>query len=271
MQIRFTSPAHPDSVRILTVGNSFSQDSMSYLWELLHCGGIPLVTLGNLFYPGCSLAQHLEFARNRTPVRSYEKNVSGAWTARDNVCLYDGIADEEWDIIVFQQASYVSGMADSYGQALTGLLDLVKPLAPRAKFCWNMTWAYQSDSTHPGFSNYGCDQMQMYRMILDCLEHCIKPERRFEKIIPTGTAIQNARTSFLGDTLTRDGYHLSFELGRLIAGLTWFCALTGYPAEAAAYNPAPERITPQMLAVAAESVNNAIRAPERVTRSTFTS
>ena len=265
MQIRSMSPARPDSVRVLTVGNSFSQDSMCYLWELLHRGGIPQITLGNLYYPGCSLAQHLEFARSRTPVRAYEKNTAGVWETRDGICLEDGVRDEDWDIIVFQQSSRTSGLADSYGQTLTDLLDLVEPLAPRAKFWWNMTWAYQSDSTHPSFPNYDCDQLKMYRMIVDCLERCIKPERRFVKIIPTGTAIQNARTSFLGDTLTRDGYHLNREFGRLIAGLTWFCALTGAPAEVPAYNPAPEHITRQMLAAAEEAVNNAIRAPECVT------
>ena len=87
------SPARPDSVRVLTVGNSFSQDSMCYLWELLHRGGIPQITLGNLYYPGCSLAQHLEFARSRTPVRAYEKNTAGVWETRDGICLEDGVRD----------------------------------------------------------------------------------------------------------------------------------------------------------------------------------
>ncbi len=30
-------------------------------------------------------------------------------------------------------------------------------------------------------------------------------------IIPTGTAIQNARTSFVGDHMNRDGYHLDLK------------------------------------------------------------
>lgn len=42
-------------------------------------------------------------------------------------------------------------------------------------------------------------------------------------IIPTGTAIQNARTSFVGDHMNRDGYHLRFEnrtlYGPLVHGL----------------------------------------------------
>ena len=32
----------------------------------------------------------------------------------------------------------------------------------------------------------------------------------------TGTAIQNMRTSYIGDNLTRDGYHLSIPMGSCI-------------------------------------------------------
>lgn len=38
-------------------------------------------------------------------------------------------------------------------------------------------------------------------------------------IIPTGTAIQNARTSFVGDHMNRDGYHLDLKIGRYTAAL----------------------------------------------------
>ena len=132
-----------------------------------------------------------------------------------------------------------------------------------------MTWAYQSDSTHKSFPAYDNDQLKMYRMTVDCVRRCIAPEKRFIRVIPTGTAIQNARTSFLGDTLTRDGYHLNREIGRLIAGLTWFCTFTGLPAEVPAYDPVPDSITPRMLRMAEEAVDNAIRTPDEVTPSAF--
>ncbi len=40
--------------------------------------------------------------------------------------------------------------------------------------------------------------------------------------LPTaGTAIQNLRTSYMGDTLTRDGYHLEVNTGRYTVSMTW--------------------------------------------------
>lgn len=53
------------------------------------------------------------------------------------------------------------------------------------------------------------------------------PNESISVIIPAGTVIQNARTSYLGDTLTRDGYHLN-EFGRLITAYTWYAAISGH-------------------------------------------
>ena len=41
-------------------------------------------------------------------------------------------------------------------------------------------------------------------------------------VIPTGTAIQNGRSSSLGDTFCRDGYHLDLKYGRYTAACVWF-------------------------------------------------
>lgn len=136
MQAEHKSGAVPDSLKILAVGNSFSQDCMRYLWDLLRRGGIRSVTLGNLYEPGCSLARHLELATGGAPVRTYEKNTTGEWEIRDGICLREGIADEDWDFITFQQTSRTSGLAESYGETLTRLLDVTQALDPRAKFVW---------------------------------------------------------------------------------------------------------------------------------------
>lgn len=261
-------PAAPKSLRILAIGNSFSTDCMQYLYNIMKSGGVENVVLGNLYYGGCSLAQHLDFAKNSKPNYTYYKNTTGSWNKTDNYVLADALKDEEWDYITFQQTSKTCGLESSYGETLTSLVDFVEERAPKsAKFLWNMTWAYQQDSTHKSFPNYDKSQQKMYDMILDCVEKCIKPEKRFVGIIPCMTSIQNARTSFLGDTLTRDGYHLDYYIGRYIAGLTWFSAITGISPEKVSYNPSEAMISPDMLAVAREAVAAAIKTPGAVTES----
>src|SRR5690554_6809134 len=74
---------------------------------------------------------------------------------------------------------------------------------------------------------YQNNQMSMYNGIVDAMETVILPDEAFDFLIPAGTAIQNVRTSFIGDVLTRDGYHLSIPLGRYIAGMTWVRIIAG--------------------------------------------
>ncbi len=263
-------PEAPKSIKILAIGNSFSTDCMQYLYRILQTGGVEQIILGNLYYGGCSLEQHLDFATNDSKVYTYYKNTSGGWSTQNQYTAADAIADEEWDYISLQQTSKTCGLTSSYGATLTSLVDYVQQHAPNAKLVWNMTWAYQQDSTHTSFPNYNNDQMTMYNMIIDCVNTCILPESRFDIVIPCMTSIQNARTSFLGDTLTRDGYHMDLYIGRYIAALTWYCALTGRSPETVSYNPSTSQISDDMLAVARESVSNAIKTWDKVTASQIT-
>ena len=67
----------------------------------------------------------------------------------------------------------------------------------------------------------------MYNSIVAAVQSQILTNTDIVGVIPSGTTIQNMRNTHLGDTLTRDGYHLDRSLGRYIAGLTVFCAVTG--------------------------------------------
>ena len=65
----------------------------------------------------------------------------------------------------------------------------------------------------------------MYNAIIETTQSFILPNSQFSMIVPVGTAIQNARTSYLGDNLNRDGTHLDYGIGRYIAAL---CCHGGY-------------------------------------------
>ena len=59
-----------------------------------------------------------------------------------------------------QQQSGNSGLAVTYNEDLTELIDYVKARS-YAKLVWHMTWAYQQDSTHSSFPNYDRDRVYM--------------------------------------------------------------------------------------------------------------
>ncbi len=260
----------PESLKILAIGNSFSTDSMEYLWNVLRDAGVETVVLGNLYYGGCAMSQHLTFGTSDSASYTYYKNTKGSWSSRSSAKMSEAIADEEWDIITLQESSKTSGVASAYKASFKRLVDLVREKNQTATLVWNMTWAYQSDSTHSSFPNYDRDQMKMYTMITECVQNYVMKDDRISYVIPVGTAVQNARSSFIGDCITRDGYHLNMQFGRYLAALTWACKITGVSPDAISYNPSHSAINDDMLAVARESVANALSEPLAVTQSKIT-
>ena len=112
--------------------------------------------------------------------------------------------------------------------------------------------------------------MKMYQVIVDTAKTHIVSRTDFATIIPSGTAVQNARTSYFGDSLNRDNMHLN-ELGYIIAGYSTYAALTGKPIEAIGPDKFGKQILlPEDKEVIIEAVNNALSEPFQVTNSTHT-
>ena len=263
----FASAKTPaDTVRILAIGNSFSQDAVEqYFFELAQEAGIPVI-VGNAYIGGCSIERHVLNSRNGATDYAYRKvgkDGRGERKEYPGRTLAEIIADEQWDYVSLQQASPFSGIYDSYAQWLPELYGYVKARVPEdTQFMLHQTWAYAADSDHSGFRNYGNDQMTMYRAIVDANEKAAELVG-IGIIIPSGTAIQNARTSFIGDNMDRDGYHLDLLWGRYTAACTWFEKIFGH---VSGNGYAPEGMTGDYVRVARLSAMKAVRHPDRVSR-----
>ena len=260
----------PTEIKILGIGNSFSVDGMAYLWNILNDAGVEKVTLGNLQIGGCSLDTHWTNISENNSVYSYGKNLSGSWSNATSTFI-NGLTDEDWDVITVQQVSQNSGMPSTYGN-LPNILEYINENKTNddAKIFWHMTWAYQQTSSHSGFANYNKDQMTMYNAIVSTVKEKVLTEELIDGVIPSGTTIQNMRTSYLGDTLTRDGFHMSYDYGRYAAGLTWMSAITGISADKVDWVPADYSYVANHKDMIDEAVKNAIEAPYAVTNSTYT-
>ena len=63
--------ANNDTIKVLAIGNSFSQDAVEqYLHELGEAEGITMI-IGNMFIGGCSLERHVQNIRNNAPAYAY--------------------------------------------------------------------------------------------------------------------------------------------------------------------------------------------------------
>lgn len=227
VQHRSTTDKEDDVVKILAIGNSFSQDAIeSYLYELANAAGKKLV-IGNLYIGGASLSDHQKSVEENLSRYDYRKiELTGQKTNTPKTSIDSALKDEDWDFISFQQVSSYSGKYDSFLKPLPIVFNYVKERVtnPDVKYILHQTWAYEQTSTHKGFALYNQDQMAMYRAIINAVGKA-KDIVPIDMIVPAGTAIQNARTSWVGDHLTRDGYHLDLTIGRYTAACTWFEAI----------------------------------------------
>ena len=261
--------AQQKTVRILAIGNSFSQDAVEqYLHELAEAEGISTI-IGNMFIGGCSLERHVKNARDNAPAYAYRKiGTDGKKREKGKMSLETVLADEDWDYVSLQQASPFSGMYETYEASLPELIEYVKARLPKkTKLMLHQTWAYASTSRHSGFKNYNCNQLTMYQAIADAVKKAAKANK-IKIVIPSGTAIQNARTSFIGDHLNRDGYHLDVKIGRYTAACTWFERIFKHNVVGNPY--APEGLDEARKTVAQKAAHAAVKHPYKVTELSIT-
>ena len=253
------------TIKILAIGNSFSEDAIEqYLHELADADGIETI-IGNLFIGGCSLERHMQCVNGNLPDYRYRKiGVDGVTKETPKCDIARAIADEEWDYVSVQQASHFSGDYTTYQPYLSQLVAYVKAHTKKnVKIVFHQTWAYAQNSDHGGFKRYGNSQKQMYDAINGALKQVIK-DIHPDVIVPSGTAIQNARTSSIGDNMNRDGYHLNLLYGRYTAACTWFQAIFKRSVVGNSY--APEGVTAEQKTIAQKAASAAVKHKFKVTQ-----
>ncbi len=252
------------TLRILAIGNSFSRDAIEQnLHELAEAGGDTAV-IGNLYIGGCSLERHAGNIRDDKHDYVYRKiGANGKKIEKKNVSIADALKDEQWDYVSLQQASPFSGQFEKYEPYLPGIIRYVKDNTPKKnRIILHQTWAYQQGTGHSGFRFYDRNQMKMYRAIVDANKRAAKLGK-VKIIVPAGTAVQNARTSFIGDNMTRDGYHLDLGHGRFTAACAWYERLFGKDVTANTYSP--EGMNKDIAAVAKRAAHEAVANPDDIT------
>ena len=257
--------AQNDTIKILAIGNSFSDDAIEdHLHGLAKAGGLTIV-IGNIYKGGCSIERHVRNLRGNLTDYEYRKiDSKGVRTIVYGYTMERGLVDEDWDFVSFQQSSANSGFAETYAQ-LPELVEYVKARVPEdAVFMFHQTWAYSKNSPHKEYHRYDKDQIKMYNAIVAAVDEVIPQIEDIKILIPSGTAIQNARTSILGDDLTRDGHHLSRPYGRYVASCTWLQAVLGKNPVGNPY--CPEGMTPQECRAAQKAARKAVKRPSKITK-----
>ena len=278
--------APANKLKVLMIGNSFADDTINYAYEIAKSLGIPSenIIVADIYIGGCTLDTHWANAQSNAAAYRFGLECEGWFdgTSYNNWTMEQAITYADWDFITFQQGSSVSGDPNSFNN-LQNLMDYVYNIAtdeesnpnanPDVKFVWHQTWAYQQGTTAAHFSKYNYDQMTMYNAIVSCMENIVL-NKNFVAIIPNGTAIQNARTSTIGDTFKRDEHnHLTYGAGRYIASMNLVSVLTGLDISTLTWKPTDSGfnypLSETEIKICKESVTNAISNPFEITKSKY--
>lgn len=184
------------TVRLLTIGNSFSRNATNHLDDLAHAGGHTLIHMP-LVIGGASFQVHADKARKH---EASPKDKAGLYT--NGLGLKESLTADKWDYVTIQQASIKSHDFTTYQPHAGWLSAYITRHAPQARLLIHQTWAYRKDDprftgppTKPGEP---ATQEEMYRG-LTASYNKIAAELG-GKIIPVGDAF------FAADTNAKWGY-----------------------------------------------------------------
>lgn len=224
-------------MKILAIGNSFSQDSTAYVEDIAKSIGHRDITAANLYIGGCPLSHHAENLKTNAVEYDYQRHGNGLY----KTSIREALKSDTWDIITLQQVSGLSGLYDTYHLYIDEVYSEVKRLCPNAVVYLNRTWAYEEGSAHPHFEHYNHDRAKMDAAIEDCYQK-ISAEFSAE-IIPVGNVITALKKlpefdiAKGGISLYRDAFHLSLTYGRFAAACVWLKKLCGMRLDSVSFVP----------------------------------
>ncbi len=292
------------SLKLLSIGNSFSRNTMENLYHIALDQGFTDIELGYFYYPGASITRHWKMATNDSNLKTAEKAVTEltnyhyfrwenngwydysmseeeaqAWiTDSENAAVKPsdifeyGIKDKAWDIIDLQLSSIeADGTVLGKLDELLAIVDGLKNAD--TKYGCLQTWAFSEDSTHGQYliqyKDEGLTPIDQYNDIITNSNKILNDYKdKITYFIPAGTAVQNMRTTYVGDKLSDDGYHMNM-LGSYISSMTLLKELTDAILDDVTYIADTEKLSAAELPLAKWAANSAMTNKLAITEAPF--
>ena len=205
-------------MKILSIGNSFSQDAHRYLHALAESMGEDLQTV-NLYIGGCRLSLHHE--NMMSDARAYAMEQNGVGTGK-TVSIREALESDTWDVVTLQQQSSSSACYGTFQPYLNDLAAFVRKKTEGARLALHQTWAYANESERLYRAGYATHS-EMFAPIRASYEQAMR-DAGADFLIPSGEAMRILSESDF--VVHRDGFHASYGLGRFALALTWLGKLT---------------------------------------------
>lgn len=208
------------TLKVLSIGNSFSEDAQRYLYLLAKTEGVS-IKAENLMIGGCPLDRH--FRNMYSDRKEYYLELNGE-RSEYFVSLKEAVLSDDWDVITLQQASHLSFIESSYEPYAKELASFIRKYSPKAKIYVHQTWAYESGSAMIRSKDFETMD-EMSEKVFACYDKMVK-DINADGIIKDGKAMLNLSKA-VKSKVHRDGFHASLGLGRFTLACVWFETLTG--------------------------------------------
>ncbi|MCC8019894.1 MAG: DUF4886 domain-containing protein [Rikenellaceae bacterium] len=234
------NPEKAASLRVLFIGNSFTKDAVEHLPGILTAAGVDGVKMTHMYYGGRTIPEYTDGYSTVTDYYCYRSEPgTSSWSLQRGLTIRDVVLEDEWDIVSLQEHT---GKSNAWSwtaaekSAIQDLIDLIKAdQQSDPKFVYIMSQAYAD----PSILSYGqssvltnnfASQAEMFQTITAQAQKVLA-ETSVEQVIPTGTVLQNLRTSSLQNhmDLTRDGYHMDYGISRYAASCAVFESILSAP------------------------------------------
>jgi hypothetical protein len=179
------------TIRLLTIGNSFADNALTYLEALATSAGSVRFEVGRANLGGCSLEKHWNLAvytEKHPEYKTYRLGAAADGEMRE-ANLQEILPSAPWDYVTLQQVSHKSWRRETFQPYLGLLHELVRRQAPQARILLHQTWAYRTDT--PFLPQNSLTQELMFERIRAAYAHFAAELDC--GVLPSGEAVQQAR------------------------------------------------------------------------------
>lgn len=230
----YTIEKRPE-IKILGIGNSHTNNALGYLRPILDKAGYN-AKVANYYWGGSTLQEQYDALMGR---RAFPSSSVVYYVARDatgthkypNGTLVTALADEPWDVIVFQNQTDASGEIEAFFSSEFNINDFIAEVKTRVsndnlKIGIMAPHSRASDTTVQRLT-----QNQLDAAIQNTISVVAANMTQCDFIVNTGLAIKYARQNeylnAIDDELTWDDHHLAPGIPRYIAAMVYAITICG--------------------------------------------
>jgi hypothetical protein len=188
-------PPPRETVKLLTIGNSFARDALQYLPDFARAGG-KIVQVFSANPSGYTLKAHASSvdAFENDPAdprgRPYKNHAHPKTGEMKDFSLKEALEADDWDYVTIQQLSGLSFKPESYEPHAGRLIAYIREHSPGSEILIHQTWAWREDA--PEYRD-GFTIEEMHAGTVAAYGQLA--ERYRLRVIPVGEAFHAARQS----------------------------------------------------------------------------